>query len=68
MSLLGYDNISFAGLPRIDLTTVSQQKYRLGELAVERLLEQINGSKQHTVDILETRLMIRSTCKNKQGG
>ena len=65
VSLLGYDNISFAGLPRIDLTTVSQQKYRLGQLAVDRLLEQINGSEQHTVDILQTKLMIRSTCRNK---
>lgn len=67
VSLLGYDNISFAGLPRIDLTTVSQQKYRLGALAVERLIEQINGGTQHTADVLEARLMLRSTCKNKQG-
>ena len=68
VSLLGYDNISFSALPRIDLTTVSQQKHRLGQLAVERLLEQIGGSKEHTVDILQTKLIIRSTCKNKQGG
>ena len=65
VSLLGYDNISFASLPRIDLTTVSQQKHRLGQLAVERLLERIGGSQQQTVDILQAKLMIRSTCKNK---
>lgn len=66
VSLMGYDNISFAALPRVDLTSVSQQKYRLGQLAVERLLEQIGGSKQQTVDLLQPKLMIRSTCKHQK--
>ena len=66
LSVVGYDNIAFGALPRIDLTTVSQHKYRQGQLAVERLLEQINGSDQHTADILEPELVIRSTCIRHQ--
>lgn len=70
VSLLGYDNISFAALPRIDLTTVSQRKFRMGEIAVRRLLEQIRGSRERTVDLLQPELIVRSTCtaKKDKGG
>lgn len=66
VSLLGYDNISFAALPRIHLTTVSQHKFRLGEIAVERLLGQIRGDRKQTVDLLQPELIIRSTCMKKK--
>ena len=62
VSLVGYDNISFAALSRIHLTTVSQHKFQQSRIAVERLLEKINGSEPHTVDLLEPELIIRSTC------
>lgn len=65
VSLLGYDNISFASLPRIDLTTVSQRKFHAGEIAVGRLLEQIRGSRERTVDLLQPELIVRSTCIQK---
>ena len=66
VSLLGYDNISFAALPRIDLTTVSQRKFRQGEIAVGRLLEQIHGRRERTVDLLQPELIVRSTCIKKR--
>lgn len=62
VSLVGYDNIAFTSLPRIHLTTVSQHKFTLSRIAVERLLKKINGSKELTVDLLEPELIIRSTC------
>lgn len=68
VSLLGYDNISFSALPRIDLTTVSQRKFRTGEIAAARLLEQIRGKKEQTVDLLQPELIVRSTCIKKEGG
>lgn len=68
VSLMGYDNISFAALPRIDLTTVSQRKFRMGEIAVSRLLEQIRGSRERTVDVLQPELIVRSTCIKKYEG
>ena len=66
LSMVGYDNIAFGALPRIHLTTVSQHKYQQGQIAVERLLEKINGSRAHTEDILEPELIIRSTCVKHQ--
>ncbi len=68
VSLVGYDNISFAALPRIHLTTVSQRKFQQGHLAVERLMQQIRGDRSDTVDVLEPELIVRSTCQKKQGG
>ncbi len=68
MSLLGYDNISFAALPQINLTTVSQRKFLTGELAATRLLEQIHGSRKRTVDMLQPKLIVRSTCIKRKGG
>ena len=38
LSLVGYDNVSYAAIPRIHLTTVSQHKFQQGRIAVERLL------------------------------
>ena len=66
-SLIGYDNISLSALPRVDLTTVSQHKFRQGIIATERLLEKIDGNTEKTVDLLDSELKIRSTCaKNKK--
>ena len=62
VSLVGYDNISFTALPRIHLTTVSQKKFRQGRIAVDRLVEQIEGERKQTVDLLQPELMIRSSC------
>ena len=66
LSMVGYDNIAFGALHRIHLTTVSQHKYQQGQIAAERLLEKINGSRAHTEDILEPELIIRSTCVKHQ--
>ena len=66
LSMVRYDNIAFGALHRIHLTTVSQHKYQQGQIAVERLLEKINGSRAHTEDILEPELIIRSTCVKHQ--
>lgn len=64
-SLLGFDNIAFGQLPRVRLTTVSQQKFEFGRLAVERLVEKINGDDRQTADILQPELMIRASCRRK---
>ena len=60
-----YDNIAFGALHRIHLTTVSQHKFQQRRIAVERLLEKINGSDELTADLLEPELIIRSTCARK---
>ena len=62
ISLIGFDD-SFGRLNNIRLSTVSQQKGRTGQLAVERLIDQINGNMEKTADILDPELMIRDTCR-----
>ena len=70
LSLVGYDNVSYAAIPRIHLTTVSQHKFQQGRIAVERLLCQIRegtGGRQRT--LLQPELVVRSTCAPRtQGG
>ena len=62
-SIIGFDNTDFGRLPYIALTSVSQQKFRTGRLAVQRLLEKIGGDCRQTTDILQPELMIRSSCR-----
>ena len=69
LSLVGYDNVSYAAIPRIHLTTVSQHKFQQGRIAVERLLCQIQGARRPTADLLQPELVVRSTCAPRtQGG
>lgn len=64
-SLVGFDNIYFGAFPRIRLTSVSQRKFWMGRLAVERVLEKIAGDEHVTEDVLPTELVIRSTCRRR---
>jgi len=65
LSLIGFDNIDLAALPRVNLTTVSQKRHRQGALAALRLLDKIGGKEEHIADVLEPELIIRSTCAKK---
>ena len=62
LSVIGFDNTSVARLAQINLTSVSLRKSRVGELAVKRLLEKINGDNNLSADILQPELIIGSTC------
>lgn len=64
LSLIGFDNISFTSLPRLDLTTVDQPKERMAAAAVDRLLEKIADPDSPFVHhILEPTLVERSSCR-----
>lgn len=43
LSLVGFDNIVYASLPKIRLTSVDQQKETFARTAVDLLLERLNG-------------------------
>lgn len=66
VGVIGYDNISYAGLPQIRLTTVHQPKYELGKMIFETLLDEI---KHHDMArptkkiILNPELKIRDTTR-----
>jgi len=62
LSLVGYDDISYAALPRIQLTTVAQPTYEMGRIAAEYLLAICEGEKREKLRcLLPPRLIVRKT-------
>jgi DNA-binding LacI/PurR family transcriptional regulator len=62
MALVGFNDIEFASLRMVGLSTISQKKYTLGSMAVRRLMERIEGDKAGREWILEPELIIRRSC------
>ncbi|MEM5787127.1 MAG: substrate-binding domain-containing protein, partial [Syntrophobacteraceae bacterium] len=64
MALVGFDDIEMAGVPGVDLTTISQKKATMGRLAVDHLIQKIenNVDELSTRVILDPKLVIRQTC------
>ncbi len=63
MAVVGFDDIFPASLLRPALTTVHQPMRMLGERACARLLDRIcDPSLQHSIELLPTELVIRSSC------
>ena len=64
LSLIGFDDIPSAALPRIDLTTIQQPKKAMAVQAVEMLLDKIEkGTQGYVHQILLPTLVRRSTCR-----
>jgi len=70
VSVIGFDDILFASLPKINLTTVAQPKYEMGGVAAKILLQligcnNVDGDKILNQYIVEPKLIIRGTCRKK---
>ncbi len=64
LSLVGFDNISFAGLPPINLTTIDQPKQRMANAAVDMLLEQIKHPEMPNSNVIvPPSLVLRGSCR-----
>jgi LacI family transcriptional regulator len=63
VAVCGFDDIEFASLPEIQLTTVSQPKYEMGKLALETLIDQIKAEERTVARkiMLEPNLIVRKT-------
>jgi DNA-binding LacI/PurR family transcriptional regulator len=62
ISLVGYDNTFVAALRHVALTTVDQARERLGELAIEALIERIECGRTEAVHhVIAPSLVIRDT-------
>ena len=60
LSLVGYDDIAYASLPRIQLTTVAQPTFEMGQIASEWLLSTIEEHKRHPLHcVLNPHLVVR---------
>lgn len=68
VSLVGYDNTFVAALRHIGLTSVDQHRDRLGEMAIDALLERIDGNRTQAIHrVIEPSLVIRSTSSTVGG-
>lgn len=64
LSLIGFDNITATGMPRIELTTIEQPKRDMAVQAVDMLRDKIeNGTQGYVHQILLPTLIKRSTCR-----
>ncbi len=65
LSLLGFDNVSYAALPRIRLTTIAQHQQKLSEAAFDLLLRLIQegGEAGTTHRIIRPSLIERASCR-----
>jgi LacI family transcriptional regulator len=64
IAVVGFDDTQFASNKRIMLTTVSQGQYRMGNLAVQILIDVLNKKGRdytHKV-VLEPKIIIRESC------
>lgn len=66
ISLLGFDNIDYAALPKIRLTTISQRTEALANASVRLLTELIRQSDgmEFTQSLLTPELIQRDTCRS----
>ncbi len=63
LSILGFDNISYSDLPKIDLTTAEQPKEQMALQAVTALIQRIQGLTDKLCQIhLPPRLIKRKSC------
>lgn len=62
VSLVGYDNVDFSGLDHIALTTIDQPRRRIGMMAIDMLLQRIDGERSRRRRVtVEPSLVVRKT-------
>lgn len=64
-SIIGHDNIEITSFVRPGLTTMDQPKYRLGQIAVEKLIDMIEKKDNNTFEnvILKNAIIVRDSIK-----
>ncbi|MGH1488982.1 MAG: LacI family DNA-binding transcriptional regulator [Acidimicrobiales bacterium] len=67
ISVVGYDNTVLAGTGAVSLTTLHQPRQQLGRRAMELLLERIGGRTEARHQLIEPRLIARSTTSRVNG-
>jgi len=69
-SIIGHDNIEITSFVKPGLTTMDQPKYRLGQIAVEKLVDMIENKNNNILFeniILENNIIVRESVLNNFG-
>ncbi len=66
VAIVGFDDISLAGLNRISLTTLRVPKFEIGARAVQMLLNHLDGIEYPSEVVMDTELIQRQTTPSLQ--
>ncbi len=66
--VVGFDDVYFAALPQIQMTTVSQPRMQMGSLAADTLINRIEAGPESPIEhiLLEPKLVIRKSTRMLQ--
>ena len=64
VSVVGYDDIEYAARPEFSLTTIRQQRKKLGELVATYLLERLDGRTPEPEQLLAPELVVRGSVRS----
>lgn len=69
LALVGFDDLAIANYPRISLTTVSQPKRKMGEEAINLIIDELSQgqSAEKKRIVLQPTLIVRRSCGAKRG-
>lgn len=67
--VVGFDDIAYAKIPQVQLTTIAQPKYEIGKYAIDILVSEMRKASKGEVQkiILEPELIIRKTTRTIYG-
>lgn len=63
VSIVGYDDIEYAARPEFDLTTIRQQRKKLGELAASYIFDRFDGKTPERAQLLAPELIMRNSVR-----